>query len=252
MRRAVRRNVVVAVVAVLAMVAAGCQAGVAMWSACSPASNGNPFGTDGAWVLVCRQGRWEPVMTVEEYLRIRRGEHVQRQPLPEPPTTLPPATLDIDNRVTPANGIVLVGFCGDVSEVAAAQSFTAGRTGQLTRIDLVVARSGTPGPLTVQIVNDTPGGPGSTVLGGVTYNGADSPNPSTPVAVELASPAPVVAGQEYVAVLTSAGGCPSPGSWYVWAKSTNPYGGGSRWIRNDGVWTESADWDLSFRTWVRS
>lgn len=76
------------VLAVLAGLTA-CQKDVTMWSPCQPAADGNPTGTDGTYVLACRNGTWEPIMTVVEWLAISSGKRVTIAPLPERPT--PPA-----------------------------------------------------------------------------------------------------------------------------------------------------------------
>jgi hypothetical protein len=63
-----------------------CQRG-AMWTPCTPAADGNPFGVDDTYVLHCRDGEWVPVMTVEEYLRLRGGERgFPIAPVPTRPT----------------------------------------------------------------------------------------------------------------------------------------------------------------------
>jgi alpha-tubulin suppressor-like RCC1 family protein len=78
-------------VAVAAVAAAtACQVNQVMWAPCAPAADGNPFGADATYVLICRNGRWEPIMTIEEHLRIRRGEWVIIGPLPQPPVENPP------------------------------------------------------------------------------------------------------------------------------------------------------------------
>lgn len=77
----------------LAVVLTACQTGVTMWSPCTVPTDGNATGTDGTYVLVCTDGRWEPVMTAAEYVEISRGEDVTVAPLPEaPPTTSSPVT----------------------------------------------------------------------------------------------------------------------------------------------------------------
>jgi hypothetical protein len=53
-----------------------------MWAACSPSVSGDRTGTDGEYVLVCKDGLWQPIMTVEEFERSARGENVTTQPPP--------------------------------------------------------------------------------------------------------------------------------------------------------------------------
>lgn len=82
-----RRRLVAFGITVLVLAATtACQRGV-MWTPCTPAADGNPFGVDDAYVLHCRDGEWVPIMTVEEYLRLRRGDQgVVIAPLPTRPT----------------------------------------------------------------------------------------------------------------------------------------------------------------------
>jgi alpha-tubulin suppressor-like RCC1 family protein len=74
----------------LAAVTTACQTNQQMWAPCAPPADGDPFGADATYVLMCRNGRWEPLMTIQEYLRIRRGEWVILAPLPQPPADDPP------------------------------------------------------------------------------------------------------------------------------------------------------------------
>ena len=57
-----------------------------MWAACTPTTDGDHTGTDGAYVLVCRDGIWQPIMTVDEFVRSARGEKVTTKPLPVYPS----------------------------------------------------------------------------------------------------------------------------------------------------------------------
>jgi len=79
MRRVV--GISIAVVAAL-LVSVACQTGVQMWTACAPAADGNPTGTDGTYVLACRDGRWVPLMTVAEFMAKSRGQNPTIAPLP--------------------------------------------------------------------------------------------------------------------------------------------------------------------------
>ena len=82
-----RQNVIVGALVMLAFaLATACQTGVRMWSACAPAPNGDRTGTDGAYVLVCRDGIWQPIMTVDEFVRSARGETVTTKPPPVYPS----------------------------------------------------------------------------------------------------------------------------------------------------------------------
>lgn len=105
MRPFVRRVSGLLVVPLLAAVA-GCQTPAELWQPCSPAADGNPTGTDGVWVLVCRNGTWEPAMTATEYARLLRGEKITIGPLPTrptppaPTTTTPPTTTGQPSTTT--------------------------------------------------------------------------------------------------------------------------------------------------------
>ena len=70
-----------------------CRTGVAMWTDC--AGSDDKTATDSTYVLVCKDGTWQPVMTVGEFVRIKRGERVTIAPLPTrpvPTTTTSPTT----------------------------------------------------------------------------------------------------------------------------------------------------------------
>lgn len=57
-----------------------------MWAACTPSPNGDLTGTDGVYVLVCRDGIWQPTMTVDEFVRSARGERFTTKPPPVYPS----------------------------------------------------------------------------------------------------------------------------------------------------------------------
>ena len=79
----VRRNAVIALLTALAVAATtACQKDVQMWSACNPSPTGDRTGTDGEYVLSCVDGLWQPIMTVDEFVRSARGENVTTKPLP--------------------------------------------------------------------------------------------------------------------------------------------------------------------------
>lgn len=93
------RKAMIAVIPLL-LVLASCQTGVSMWGGCSPAQDGNTTGTDSAYVLVCKHGVWEPIMTVPEYLAIARGEKVTIALLPERPTPATTSTTTTSTTTT--------------------------------------------------------------------------------------------------------------------------------------------------------
>ncbi len=140
-----------------------------------------------------------------------------------------------------------------------AQTFTAGRTGQLDQVDVVVSVSHVnAAPLSVSIQSVTPaGGPSGIELGSGSYSG-----PATdPAAAEIAlsSPAAVVAGTQYALVLSESS-CADPSINWPWEfrGGADAYASGTFWSSaSDGSpnWidffaTYGQDYDLRFRTWV--
>lgn len=89
-----RRVVAMVMLAVGVAVSASCQTeGVARWFGCdSSASAGGQWGTDGRYVLQCREveslpgwNAWFPVMTVDEFVAILQGADVEVAPVPTRP-----------------------------------------------------------------------------------------------------------------------------------------------------------------------
>lgn len=93
------RRAALLAVAVTAVLATGCRTGIVMWSACTAGSD--PTGTDGAYAMVCSDGTWVPVMTVDEFVRASRGEpNVKIAQLPERPTTTTTSTTTTTTTTT--------------------------------------------------------------------------------------------------------------------------------------------------------
>ncbi len=266
-RRTVRTATVLVAVAAVGVLAAACQTGVTMWSACSPARDGNPTGTDGTYVLACRGGRWEPLMTVDEYVRLRQGRKLRIAPLPTAPTTTAPAppsttsttsttvapavaTVDVDYQTASA-GTYEVNYCDEYdpdNTRTVAQTFVAGRTGELTEVDLSVQPIGAPDPISVSIRTLDGGAPGSTVLGAGTYSGPGASGDAL-VEIPLVTAAPVTAGTSYAIVIDPAP-C-SEDAWRARAASPGLYAGGNVFNGpNGGGWSPEPV-DLLFRTWIR-
>jgi hypothetical protein len=127
--------------------------------------------------------------------------------------------------------------------VDASQTFKAGRTGLLDRVDLDVTMplgvSDSTLFVTINTV-DSMGYPTSTVIGSGTTTGpvaGDGADDS----VQLTSPAPVTAGTSYAIVLNT-----DSGTWHVHGSYASYPDGQSRW--NGGM--EYGDWDFRFRTWI--
>jgi uncharacterized repeat protein (TIGR01451 family) len=131
----------------------------------------------------------------------------------------------------------------------AGQTFTAGKTGNLTKISVGLGlTSGSTGTVTVEIHNASSNLPGSTVLSSVATLGPVT-NPSGSVTVYTATfstPAAVTSGTQYSIVIKGA-----TGSVYVVTGSSNPYAGG-RYITtttSGGAWTVTTA-DMTFTTYV--
>jgi hypothetical protein len=142
-----------------------------------------------------------------------------------------------------------------------AQTFTAGITGDLDQVDLLLNRVGNPGDLTVQIRTVSGGVPSSTILGGATVAESSVVEGFLGwVSVPLSLPVTSTAGGEYAIVISAPGvSCGTPClSFYAWGTALgNPYSGGdamtsvdsgSTWfplVGNDNVTT-----DRAFQTYV--
>lgn len=82
-----KRSVLLTAPFALVFLLASCQSPVAMWQACSVAPDGNASGSDATYILRCEGGTWVPVMTIDEFVRLSRGQKVTIAPLPTRPTT---------------------------------------------------------------------------------------------------------------------------------------------------------------------
>jgi len=144
------------------------------------------------------------------------------------------------------------------SDTSLAQTFTAGFSGGLDQVDLGLNKpSGiVTAPLTVEI-RDAPGGvPGSATLAGLTVPESQVPAAASFVSFNFASPAPVVAGNQYsIVAFSSTGGIPAVYGWMN-SSATDPYaGGGAFGIPSSppgaGAWTPfGSAKDLAFKTYV--
>jgi hypothetical protein len=138
-----------------------------------------------------------------------------------------------------------------------AQTFTAGITGRLDRVDLLLANAGpaTTPPVEVQIRDLGSVGPGPTVLASATLPAASIPAPATFVPVTFASPAAVAAGVRYAIVAYSS----DPSDAYVWGgQVADPYPRGALFATADSPPSPSTSWalpsggtrDQAFKTYV--
>ena len=88
-----RKNAVLIVLTLLPL--AGCLK-ADMWAECDDRAS-DVTGTDGSYALVCRDGSWQPVMTVREYVQFVEGGRpvigpLPTQPVPSTTSTVPSTT----------------------------------------------------------------------------------------------------------------------------------------------------------------
>jgi hypothetical protein len=165
---------------------------------------------------------------------------------------LAPATAlagTLDQQQTNASA----GYVGIGSGQSGAQTFTAGLSGSLDRVDLVLQKIGDPtAPLNVEIRNASGGVPGTTVLASESVSTAIGASPVF-VAIGFLSPAAVVAGTQYSIVLWSVA---DPFNSYGWRNSSGEaYAGGGPFFvpasPPSTAWTPVGG-DLAFKTYVDS
>ena len=134
-----------------------------------------------------------------------------------------------------------------------AQSFTAGLTGGLDQVDLMLARSGTPTAyLTVEIRDLSGGVPGQAILAARSLPASAVAN-TTPqfIPVHFNAPAPVVAGTQYAIVTYSANQVSNWILWYI--KQADVYPGGEVFTSvtpPSSSWNPDSGSDLAFKTYV--
>jgi hypothetical protein len=153
---------------------------------------------------------------------------------------------------TDLNGVPLVG-----SQVAA-QTFTAGRSGGLDQVDLLLTRYGTPGDIIVEIRGVASGIPTNQVLASGTISDAaldTDPYTYEWTPVMLNAPALVEAGGQYAIVAIDGGGANFPSDYFVWADTSyDAYGSGMVLTTVDGgvTWFPAPLADMAFKTYVTS
>lgn len=158
-------------------------------------------------------------------------------------------TLDQSQRQAGASGEVL-GFG------AVAQTFTAGRSGNLVRVELYVGLGPGPRPeepLLVEIQSVSAGGtPSGTVLAHQFVPASMVISPAYWIAVQFDQPAPSRAGTQY-AIVVSALGLSVNESYTLSFEPGNPYRRGERLFLNDPPpqWLDIGG-DLAFATYVES
>jgi hypothetical protein len=145
------------------------------------------------------------------------------------------------------------GYVGIGSGQSGAQTFTAGLSGGVDRVDLVLQKVGDPTvPLIVEIRNASGGVPGTTVLASESVRAAGIGAFPVFVPIKFLSPAAVVAATQYSIVLWSTD---APNS-YGWSNSSGEtYAGGGPFFvpasPPSTAWTPVGG-DLAFKTYVES
>lgn len=143
------------------------------------------------------------------------------------------------------------GSGGDGSSIPRAQTFTAGISGPLSRVDLALFRNANVSDceFQVEIWDTTAGAPGR-ALTGETLRSSDVT--SVPAAeiflpVIFASPADVTAGTQYAIVLHSS----CTGGSVFWQFVANTYAAGQSHTLAPGGWEADPTQDYLFKTFVR-
>ncbi len=131
------------------------------------------------------------------------------------------------------------------------QTFTVGRTGTLSRIDIVNINHhrGTPTqPLEVRIVaTDATGVPNGAMLATVTFQPNQVPASRGRLAVDVSNAnIPVSAGQ-VLGIRLSSAAAPSTQTYAWWGETPGQYAAGQIYLRDT---TALSVWDLSFETFV--
>lgn len=141
--------------------------------------------------------------------------------------------------------------CEGVDGADRAQTFTAGRDGQLRAVSVIVLEQGDAPDLLVRITGVAAGAPDDTVLGSGTYSGRGSSDTSRFVDIPLSSPADLTEGEQYALVLTMepGGDCSADLLWAV-IGGGDDYGAGSWLYQWSGEpWGDTGQ-DQAFKTWM--
>ena len=138
-----------------------------------------------------------------------------------------------------------------------AQTFTAGLTGQLDRVDLALSGMSVTTPLTVQIRDGSATAPGDTVLASASVPTSAVTSSESFVPITIASPASVTAGTQYSIVALNDSPAISGWFWYAGITATaSAYEGGRLYSSPNGPpgtgpWFEGNTMaDFEFKTYV--
>jgi hypothetical protein len=134
-----------------------------------------------------------------------------------------------------------------------AQTFTAGQSGPLSRVDLLMASLNNPGgdSLSVSIYpTDGAGKPVTTGTALATSGSAAVPYSATTgswISFSFASPYSVTAGTMYAIAFTTNGGLVAV---FAWGSDSDAYAGGAAWVANPSWSHQTAPVDFDFRTYL--
>ena len=165
----------------------------------------------------------------------------------------PAAAGTLDQQQTTTNQYGIIGG-PDSWRISSAQTFTAGETGDLDRVDLYLRESDAPNNsagLTVEIRKVSAGAPGSDVLASDTLTPAEIPDwfdSAAFVSATFDPPAPVTAGTQYAIVAYT-----GAADGYVWGMAGEFYAGGQQFYSltsPPGTWTAEPGFDMAFKTYV--
>jgi hypothetical protein len=164
-------------------------------------------------------------------------------------TSAAPASAGtLDQQQTSQNSSI-----GLSSSQSPAQTFTAGISGRLDRVDLWLEKSATlPSPVTVEIRNTSAAEPGNTVLAAASVpDSAIGLSPGSFVAITFAAPPPVAVGTQYAIVAYNSANV----ARWRYQNTGNPYSRGAAFVSGDDLppdmgFSEIPGADMAFKTYV--
>jgi hypothetical protein len=134
-----------------------------------------------------------------------------------------------------------------------AQTFTAGITGRLDQVDLMLDKvNSSPDPITVEIRNTAGGKPGTTALASASIPNSAIGTTKAFVSATFGTPAGVTAGTQYALVAHSMDMTGLVGWSFQQATDPYPRGGGFNSDQSPPIdsWNEPPGDDFAFRTYV--
>jgi hypothetical protein len=163
------------------------------------------------------------------------------------------AASEVDQQQTA--GGTLFNVAAEVGAVARAQTFTAGRGGELDHVELFLGRTeGVTEPLEVDVtaaLPPPPHEPGGSTLATASIPAASIPTEPGWVSIAFTG-AKVKAGEQYALVVTS-NQFPLFGKYFWGGSKGRPYLPGTAWVApDDGTWedVESGTVSMTFKTYV--